>query len=213
MIYITRKVRAILTILLYYVFRRSNKFWFAQQLCLGLEQSFNNKLLALSRYNFYILLPRLGGPSKKYHQSWRQHRYMQNVDWVMEWVIPLRLRPAVLKIVTTGFTPLLHKSGHPTQTILMCILGYFKKFSMQKKSSFFFVGALVEKQQNPKIVNNLLNSSCPVCVAFDSPHLWKIPRQKLFQVNIEQSRDCERPLMTPGWNKTPTLVTDFFTAP
>ena len=28
---------------------------------------------------------------KKYHQSWRYHHYMQNVNWVMEWVIPLRL--------------------------------------------------------------------------------------------------------------------------
>ena len=67
-IYITQKVRAIVDsgkVLLSYVFWRSNKFWFAQQLCLGLEQSFNNNLLALSRYNFHIRLPVLGGPSKK----------------------------------------------------------------------------------------------------------------------------------------------------
>ena len=106
MIYITRKVRAILTILLYYVFRRSNKFWFAQQLCLGLEQSFNNNLLALSRYNFHIRLPVLGGPSKKN--------------------------------VLTGFTPLLPKLGHPTQTMLMCILGYFDNFFFVEKKSILF---------------------------------------------------------------------------
>ena len=108
-IYITQKVRAIVDsgkVLLSYVFWRSNKFWFAQQLCLGLEQSFNNNLLALSRYNFHIRLPVLGGPSKKN--------------------------------VLTGFTPLLPKLGHPTQTMLMCILGYFDNFFFVEKKSILF---------------------------------------------------------------------------